>query len=92
MSFCLKISLSASNITGVGVRQSPPKDVDDRSVLNVLSIVLVTKICSLDKYLLTTYCVSGTVLGAFLKLMLYHDNLSPKVCSATSISNLASKF
>lgn len=33
------------NLTGLGVKQSPQKDTDDRFALNVLSTELVSEIC-----------------------------------------------
>ena len=56
--------------------------MNGRSILSVLPVKLVSKICLLDQYLLNTYCVPGTVPGAFMKLTVYHDNLSPKICLA----------
>jgi len=74
--------LSAPNLTGVGVRQSPQKDMGDRSALHVPSLELVSKICSLDKGSVEYHCAAGTVLGAFMKLRFCHYNLSPKSCLA----------
>ena len=56
--------------------------MDDRSVLNVLMTELVSKIYSLAQCWLNTYCVPGTVVGAFVKLLSYCDDLSLKVCSS----------
>lgn len=50
--------------------------MDDRSVLNVLVMELVSKIYSLDQCWLNTYCVPGTVVGAFMKLLSYRRSLS----------------
>lgn len=45
--------------------------MDDRSVLNVLAMELVSKIYSLDQCWLNTYCVPATVVGAFVKFLSY---------------------